>query len=45
LGLVKTKSDRLEIANRLYKFETENMGMNGTIENCLTIADKILKAQ
>ncbi|WP_448606843.1 hypothetical protein [Paenimyroides ceti] len=43
--LVKAKSDRQEIANRLYKLETENMGMSGTIENCLTIADKILKAQ
>ncbi|SDC13163.1 hypothetical protein [Niabella drilacis] len=44
-GLVKAKTDRQEIANRLHKFETENMGMSGTIENCLTIADKILKAQ
>jgi len=44
-GLVKAKADRKEIANRLHKLETENMGMNGTIENCLTIADKILKAQ
>ena len=42
--LVKAKSGRQEIANILYKFETENMGMSGTIENCLTIADKILKA-
>ena len=44
-GLVKAKANRKEIANRLHKLETENMGMNGTIENCLTIADKILKAQ
>jgi len=44
-GLVKAKADRQEIANRLYKFETENMGMSGTIENCLTIADIILKTQ
>jgi hypothetical protein len=43
LRLVKSKSDRHEIANRLHKLETENMGMCGTIENCLTIADKILK--
>jgi hypothetical protein len=44
-GLVKAKADRQKIANRLHKLETENMGMGGTIENCLTIADKILKAQ
>lgn len=44
-GLVKTKADRQEIANRLHKLETENMGMSGTIENCLTIADKILNAK
>lgn len=44
-GLVKAKADRQEIANRLYKLETENMGMSGKIENCLTIADKILNAQ
>lgn len=44
-GLVKAKAGRQEIANRLHKLETENMGMSGTIENCLTIADKILKAQ
>jgi hypothetical protein len=43
-GLVKTKADRQEIANRLFKLETENMGMNGTLKNCLTIADKILQA-
>lgn len=44
-GLVKANADRQEIANRLHKLETENMGMSGTIENCLTIADKILKVQ
>jgi len=43
--LVKAKADRQEIANRLYQFETENMGIGGTIENCLTIAEKILKTQ
>lgn len=42
-GLVKAKADRQEIATRLYKLETKNMGMSGTIENCLTIADKILE--
>lgn len=45
LGLVKAKADRQEIANRLYKLETDNMGMAGTIEDCLTIADKILNTQ
>lgn len=44
-GLLKAKADRQEIANRLHKLETENMGMSGTIENCLTIADKILKVR
>lgn len=44
-GLVKAKSDRQEIANRLYKLETEDMGMSGKIENCLTITDKILNIQ
>ena len=44
-GLVKAKADRFEIANRLHKLETENMGMSGTIENCLTIADKILNVR
>jgi hypothetical protein len=44
-GLVKAKADRQEIANRLHKLETKNMGMIGTIENCLTIADKILNAK
>jgi len=44
-GLAKAKADRQEIANRLLKLETENMGMSGTLENCLTIADKILQAK
>jgi hypothetical protein len=41
--LLKSNADRQEIANKLLKFETENMGMGGTLANCLTIADKILK--
>lgn len=41
-GLVKANSNRQEIAKRLHKLETENMGMSGRIERCLTIADKIL---
>lgn len=44
-GLVKAKAGKQEIANRLHKFETENMGMSGAIENCLTIAEKIISAQ
>jgi hypothetical protein len=43
--LVKAQADRQEIANRLHKLETENIGMSGSIENCLSVADKILKAQ
>ena len=42
-GLVKAKADRQAIADRLFKLETENIGMNGAIENCLKIADKILR--
>lgn len=41
-GLVKANANRREIAKRLHKLETENMGMSGRIERCLTIADKIL---
>jgi hypothetical protein len=44
-GLVKANANRQEIANKLHKLETENMGMIGTIENCLTIADKIFKTK
>jgi hypothetical protein len=44
-GLVKAKADRQEIANRLHKLETENMGISARIERCLTIADKILKTK
>lgn len=43
-GLVKANADRQEIAMRLFKLETDNMGMGGTLENCLIIADKILNA-
>jgi len=44
-SLVKAKVDRQVIADRLLKLETDNMGMSGTIENCLRIADKILAIQ
>lgn len=40
--LIKSKVDRTGIAERLYKLETETMGMNGNKEHCLIIADKIL---
>ena len=42
-NLKKSGADRNQIANALFKFETENMGMGGTLENCLSVADKILK--
>lgn len=44
-GLVNSDADRQEIANKLHQFETENIGMSGTIDNCLRIADKLLKAK
>ena len=40
--LVKAEANRQTIADRLLKIETEDIGMNGTIENCLKVADKIL---
>lgn len=43
-NLKKSGADRIEIAKRLLKLETENMGMGGTLENCLLIADKIINA-
>jgi len=43
--LVKAKAGRYAIADRLLKLETENMGMGGTIEYCLEVADKILSIQ
>lgn len=42
-NLKKSGADRHEIANRLLKLETENMGMSGALENCLAIADKIIQ--
>ncbi|SDZ81427.1 hypothetical protein SAMN05192529_10288 [Arachidicoccus rhizosphaerae] len=44
-SLIKAKAGKQEIANRLHKFETENMAMSGSIENCLTIAKKIICTQ
>jgi len=43
-NLKKSGADRQEIAKRLLKLETENMGMSGTLENCLRTADKIINA-
>jgi len=40
--LIKSNADKKVIADRLYKLETETMGMNGNMNHCLTIADKIL---
>ncbi|MDB5134240.1 MAG: hypothetical protein JWP37_843 [Mucilaginibacter sp.] len=42
--LKKSGADKQEIANLLLKLETETMGMGSTIENCLIIAEKIIKA-
>ena len=44
LGLVKAKASRQEIADTLYGLETRNMGVGGTLQNCLTVADKLLLA-
>ena len=41
--LLKTNPDKHNIANRLYKLQTENMGISGTLENCLAIVEKILR--
>ena len=43
-SLKKNGADRLEIAEYLLKLETDHMGMGGTLENCLIIADKIIQA-
>ena len=44
-NLKKSGADRQVIAKRLLKFEIENIGMGGTLENCLRIADKILQVK
>ncbi len=41
-NLKKATVGRQEIAKSLLKIETEKMGLNGTLENCLSIADKII---
>ena len=40
--LVKANATRQQIAERLFKLQTDNMGMNGSMENCLTVVEKIL---
>ena len=42
LSLKKAGADRQVIAKQLLTVETEKMGMSGTLENCLRIADKII---
>ena len=41
LKLVKSKSDSAKIAEKLYEFETELIGLSGNYENCLKVAEKI----
>jgi hypothetical protein len=43
--LVKTNADRQQIAERLFKLETETIGMGGSMENCLFVAEKLLNAR
>jgi hypothetical protein len=42
LKLKKAGADRQEIAKRLLILENKNMGMSGTLEKCLRVADKII---
>ena len=44
-NLKKSGASREEIAKKLFYFETVTMGMGGTLENCLTIADKIISVK
>ena len=44
-NLKKSGADREVIAKRLLELETVTIGMGGTIENCLTIADKIISVK
>src|SRR5690606_24998860 len=37
-GLIKSGADKQQIAERLFKLESDNMGMGGSMENCLTVA-------
>jgi hypothetical protein len=42
--LKKAGANKEEIANCLFKIETQNMGMLGNLKNCLIVADKIINA-
>ena len=42
--MVISNATRKEIAEKLFYYESELMGMSSTLENCLLIADKIIKA-
>ena len=44
-NLKKSGADREVIAKRLLELETITIGMGSTIENCLTIADKIISVK
>lgn len=41
--LKKENADRMKIGKRLLELETNSMGMKGDLDNCLIVADKILK--
>lgn len=42
-SMVVANADRKKIADRLFTFETVNMGLSGSMEKCLAVADKILR--
>jgi len=44
LDLVISGANHMEIANRLFQLEIENMGLIGSMEHCIAVADKILGA-
>lgn len=43
-SLILHKASRDAIAAYLYQVETEQIGMSGNVDFCLTIADKLLAA-
>ncbi|MDO5615367.1 MAG: hypothetical protein Q4G16_04195 [Cruoricaptor ignavus] len=43
--LYKSKADVKTIADKLYEFETQNIGVFGNYENCIKIAEKIKKLE
>lgn len=44
-GLVKAGADRQQIAERLFKLETGSMGVIGSLEKCLLVAEKLLEGR